>query len=83
MVVSDWAQKWPSKAPTLVICGDRDPYLNYARLSDSLYRLPEGSALSVIPGGAHMLMLEAPYYRAFQDRVVRFLLGTQDGGSDR
>lgn len=70
-------------APTLVICGDRDPYLNYARLSDSLYRLPEGSALSVIPGGAHMLMLEAPYYRAFQDRVVSFLLGTQDGGSDR
>lgn len=61
------------RTPTLVICGDRDPYLNYGRLACSLDRLPEGSALTVIPGGAHMLMLEAPYYRAFQEKVVHFL----------
>ena len=60
-------------APTLVICGDRDPYVNYGRLKDSLARLPEGSALSLIPGGAHMLMLEAPYYRAFQRELLAFL----------
>lgn len=59
--------------PTFIICGDRDPYLNYGRLDQSLDRLPKGSALSLIPGGAHMLMLEKPYYREFQDRVVQFL----------
>ena len=61
------------QTPTLVICGDRDPYLNYERLKGSLSRLPKGSALSLIPGGAHMLMLEAPFYLEFQSTVVRFL----------
>ena len=60
------------KAPTLVIYGDRDPYLNYPRIEGALSRLPKGSELAVIPGGSHMLMLEKPYYRQFQDRLVRF-----------
>ena len=49
-------------APTLIVYGDRDPYLNYARIESALSRLPEGSALRLIPGGSHMLMLEKPYY---------------------
>lgn len=59
--------------PTLVICGDRDPYLNYERLDGCLARLPKGSARTVIPGGAHMLMLEKPYYREFRTKVAAFL----------
>ena len=61
--------------PTFIICGDRDPYINYRRLNESLNRLPQRSALSIIEGGAHMLMLEKPYYREFQDRVAQFLRG--------
>ncbi|MCR4843294.1 MAG: alpha/beta hydrolase, partial [Eubacterium sp.] len=59
--------------PTLVICGDRDPYLDYYRVNTSLDYLPEGSALEIIKGGAHALLLEKPYYRDFQDRVVSYL----------
>ena len=59
--------------PTLIICGDRDPYLNAARLADSPARLPEGSALCVVPGAGHILMLEAPYYHRFQETVLSFL----------
>ena len=59
--------------PTLIVCGDRDPYLNYEQVNSSLKRLPAGSALTVIPGGAHMLMIEAPYYRSFQSTVLSFL----------
>ena len=60
-------------APTLILCGDRDPYLNYERLGDSLRRLPRGSALEIIPGGGHVLMLEAPYHQEFQRKLLRFL----------
>lgn len=59
--------------PTLIVCGDRDPYVNYDRISAAPGRLPAGSALRVIPGAGHILMLEAPYYRAFQDTVLDFL----------
>ena len=62
-------------APTLIVCGDSDRYLNYERLGSAPERLPESSALALIPGGGHMLMLEAPYYRRFQEEVLRFLRG--------
>ena len=61
------------KTPTLVICGDRDPYLNYELVNGSLNHLPEGSALEVIPGGSHVIMLEKPYYHEFQKRLASFL----------
>ena len=61
------------EAPTLVICGDRDPYLNYDRLRSLPERLPACSALRVIPGGAHMLMIEKPYYHRFREELLRFL----------
>jgi pimeloyl-ACP methyl ester carboxylesterase len=59
--------------PTLVICGSKDPYLNYALVNSALTELPEGSQLEVIEGGSHVILAEKPYYHDFQDRLVRFL----------
>ncbi|MBR0367385.1 MAG: alpha/beta fold hydrolase [Clostridia bacterium] len=59
--------------PTLVICGDSDPYLDYARIESAAEALPEGSRVEIIPGGAHVLMYEAPYYHDFQARLNDFL----------
>ena len=63
-------------APTLVICGIRDPYMNWDAVNHALEHLPEGSRLEIIAGGSHIMLYEKPYYREFQDRVVRFLNGT-------
>ena len=60
--------------PTLVICGDKDPYLNYELVNASLQSLPEGSALEVIKGGSHVVFLEKPYYQDFQDRLITYLM---------
>ena len=61
------------KNPTLVICGDKDPYLNYKLVKKSLKRLPKGSDLQIIKGGSHVVFVEAPYYRDFQKRLLKFL----------
>lgn len=61
------------KAPTLIIYGDRDPYLNYPRIEGALSRLAAGSALALIGGGSHMLLYEKPFYRQFQESIVLFL----------
>ena len=47
--------------PTLVICGDQDPYLNYELVNRCLADLPEGSSLEMIPGGSHVVFLEKPF----------------------
>ena len=60
-------------APTLVICGDQDPYLDYSLVNRCLEDLPEGSALEIIPGGSHVVFLEKPFYHDFQERLLRFL----------
>ena len=60
-------------APTLIICGDKDPYLNYDLLGSALSSLPDGSAVEMIEGGAHAVYLEDPYYLDFQNRLVEFL----------
>ena len=59
--------------PTLIICGDKDPYLNYELVKDSIRSLPEGSELEIIPGGSHVIYIEKPFYRDFQDRLIDFL----------
>ena len=59
--------------PTLVICGDKDPYLNYDLVNAALEHLPEGSELEVLEGGSHVVYIEKPYYRTFQDKLLRFL----------
>ena len=63
--------------PTLVICGDKDPYLDYDRVNAVLDDLPDGSALEVIGGASHVAYIEKPYYRDFQNRLIGFLGGTQ------
>lgn len=60
-------------APTLVICGDTDPYVDLERVRSSMDSLPVGSELKVIPGGSHILIYEKPNYRIFQDSVIQFL----------
>ena len=59
--------------PTLVICGDSDPYLNHDLVKQSLSHLPEGSELEIIEGGSHVLYIEKPYYHTFQDKLLKFL----------
>ncbi len=64
-------------SPTLVICGDNDPYVNLPLVRKSFEKLPRGSKLVVIPGASHVAMLEKPYYREFQERVLEFLTSEQ------
>lgn len=59
--------------PTLLIYGDSDPYLNYELIKSALDELPEGSSLEMIKGASHVAYIEKPYYRDFQNRLVRFL----------
>ena len=61
------------KAPTLMIMGDKDEYLNVVYCRGTLSSLPEGSQIKVIPGAAHAMLLEAPYYVEFRDAVINFL----------
>jgi len=63
--------------PTLVICGDNDPYLDYDRVNVALDDLPDGSVLEVIAGASHVAYIEKPYYHDFQDRLIRFLENTR------
>ena len=60
--------------PTLVICGDKDPYLNYSLIDTALSNLPAGSNLEVIKGASHCAFVEKPYHQDFQNRLVQFLL---------
>lgn len=59
--------------PTLIICGSKDPYLNYDLVNKALEDLPEDSALEIIDGGSHAVLVEKPYYHDFQDRLIRYL----------
>ena len=61
------------RTPTLVICGDQDPYLDYHLVNRCLEDLPEDSDLEIIPGGSHVVYLEKPWYHDFQERLMRFL----------
>jgi len=61
-------------SPTLVICGDKDPYLNYSLVNDSVIdSLPGGSKYVCIQGSSHALMLEKPYHNEFQNEILDFL----------
>ena len=59
--------------PTLVICGDQDPYLDDHLVNRCLDDLPDGSVLEIIPGGSHVVYVEKPFYHDFQERLLRFL----------
>ena len=60
-------------SPTLIIYGNKDPYMNMDLLSSAPGSLPEGSDLLMVEGGSHILMYEKNCYREFQDRIVGFL----------
>ena len=69
--------------PTLVICGDRDPYLNYDLVYTTLEHLPEGSAMEVIPGASHVAYIEKPYHVDFQTRLMLIsFLESEDRDND-
>lgn len=59
--------------PTLVICGDADPYLDMDLVYAAPDKLPDGSKLEVIPGASHCAMIEAPYYHDYQARLIAYL----------
>ncbi len=59
--------------PTLIICGDSDPYLNQEKVAASEKLLPEDSELEVVQGASHTMMIEKPYYHMFQDKLISFL----------
>ncbi|MCR5735008.1 MAG: alpha/beta hydrolase [Lachnospiraceae bacterium] len=59
--------------PTLVICGDKDPYLDYGLVNSSPEHLPEGSRLEIIKGESHVVYIEKPCYHLFQDKLIDFL----------
>lgn len=61
------------RMPTLVIGGDKDPYLNLPALEKEVGQLPEGSEFVLIPGAAHAMMMEKPYYKRFREIVAKFL----------
>ena len=60
-------------APTLLLYGTRDPYMNRDLLQKAPDLLPEGSKLQAIEGGSHIMMYEKPCYRQFQEAIVHFL----------
>ena len=49
------------------------PYIRFDDLRSAKEILPPGSDVEVIEGGAHAVLIEEPYYRDFQNRLVRFL----------
>lgn len=60
-------------APTLMIYGSMDPYMDYDAIDEAMRKLPKGSDQVELKGGSHILMLEIPYHQEFQDKVVKFL----------
>lgn len=61
------------KAPTLLIYGDVDPYLNYTLIDNMYKQLPEGSSRKIINGAAHCAYIEKPFYHDFQNSIIKFL----------
>lgn len=61
------------KTPTLFIAGDKDNYID-AEISLSLLmqNAPAGSCSAFIPGGGHMIFLEAEHYQGFQETITKF-----------
>lgn len=76
LLVAPTVQRIPVEkisVPTLIIGGDKDPYLNLTQMKDSIHRLPQGSHLVIVPGAAHAMMMEKPFYALFRKQVMDFL----------
>ena len=59
--------------PTLILYGDRDPYMNTDLLDAALDLLPDGSERQIVEGGSHIMMYEKSCYQDFQNRIISFL----------
>lgn len=57
--------------PAFIIYGSKDPYMNLRLLRG--ISPSEKLSLSEIPGAAHCMMLEKPYYKQFRAEVLAFL----------
>ncbi|MDR1375968.1 MAG: alpha/beta hydrolase [Synergistaceae bacterium] len=66
------------KAPTLLIVGDKDPYVSTALCEEALKTLANGE-LKVLEGAAHAMMMEKPYYKEFRESVLEFLKKDSNG----
>ena len=60
------------KAPTLLIVGDKDPYVTVALCEEALATLATGE-LKTLEGASHAMMMEKPYYQEFRESVLEFL----------
>ncbi len=62
------------KAPVLIIAGSNDPYVTPA-LCEEAYRTlgNKDSQLVIVPGAAHAMFMERPYYKTFREKVRAFL----------
>jgi pimeloyl-ACP methyl ester carboxylesterase len=61
------------KAPTLLIVGDKDPYVTVALCEEALKTLPASAELKVLNGASHAMMMEKPYYKQFRENILEFL----------
>ena len=67
------------KAPVLIIAGSNDPYVTPA-LCEEAYRTlgSKDSQLVILPGAAHAMFMERPYYKDFREKVRAFLIADDD-----
>lgn len=64
------------KVPTMVIYGDKDPYINMKAMEKTkelAKTLSIETKFVVLDGAAHAMMMEQPYYRPFREAVLGFL----------
>ena len=63
------------KATVLIIAGANDPYVTPELCEEAYKTLPnKASQLEIIPGAAHAMLMERPYYKLFREKVMGFLL---------
>ncbi|BAL84547.1 putative hydrolase (plasmid) [Selenomonas ruminantium subsp. lactilytica TAM6421] len=63
------------KAPVLIIAGTNDPYVTPEMCAEAYKTLPnKDSRLEIIPGAAHAMLMERPYYKLFRENVMDFLV---------
>lgn len=63
------------KAPVLIIAGTNDPYVTPEMCAEAYKTLPnKDSQLEIIPGAAHAMLMERPYYKLFREKVMEFLV---------
>ncbi len=62
------------EAPTLLIVGDKDPYVSVELCEEAFGTLKnKDSMLKVVPGASHAMMMEKPFYKEFREAVLAFL----------